>query len=556
MPRALPGRFERIFVELKPYSDMGLEIYWQKRDFSQTPEPKGKVSRASRSRFVCQEHHATSLHFDFRLEIGGVLKSWSIRKGPSLNPEIRRLAVPTEDHPVEYLEFQGTIPEGNYGAGEHRIWDAGTFKLLEGDSAEEQFAKGKLKFELAGEKLKGAFSFFKLGSRDAWLLVKSKDRYADEHWKLELLMPDADGSRFIEETKKKPRRRSYKPAPPRGKNEAVVKLPAKAKKGEKLPGLAEVLKEKNPTGDRRVKVGEYALELTNLDKVYWREPGFTKADLIRYYYEIADYILPYLENRPLIMKRYPMGAGGKSFHQHDVDEVPEYVPTIALVAEGEGEHTVDYIVGGNLETHLYMTNLGAIERHPWHSRIDNLDFPDWLVFDLDPGEEVEFATICEVALGAREIIKSLGLEAYAKTSGSRGLHVYVPVKRAYSSGELADFAERIAKMVVRENPEKATAERSKQKRKESQIYVDFLQNAYGKSVVAPYSVRPKPQATVSAPLEWQEVETKKVSIEDFTIKNMLERIREKGDIFKAVLTDRQSLEEAFEKLKGKAKRKS
>jgi len=289
--------------------------------------------------------------------------------------------------------------------------------------------------------------------------------------------------------------------------------------------------------------------LTNLDKVYWADEGYTKADLLRYYYEIADYILPYLENRPLIMKRYPMGIGGHAFHQHDVDEVPEYVRTIALLAEDKGEHTVDYIVGGNLETHLYMTNLGAIERHPWHAGVDKLDFPDWFVFDLDPGEEVEFETICEVALSTREIIKGFGLESYAKTSGSRGLHVYVPIKAQYSFDLIADFAERVAKTVARENPQAATAERSKRKRRKNQIYVDFLQNAYGKSVVAPYSVRPKPGATVSAPLEWEEVETGKIAIKDFTIKTMLERVEERGDLFKAVLTNKQVLDEALEKAK-------
>jgi bifunctional non-homologous end joining protein LigD len=530
----------------------GLEIYWQKRDFSRTPEPKGKVSRAAQHRFVCQEHHASSLHFDFRLEIGGVLKSWSLRKGPSMNPQIRRLAVPTEDHPVEYLEFQGTIPEGNYGAGEHMIWDSGTFELLEGESAEEQFERGKLKFELRGQKLKGAFRFFKLGSREQWLLVKGKDKYAEASWKLELLMADESGNKFIEEEEKKPRRRTYKPAPEREENEEVVKIPAKVKKGEKLPTIDEVLMAGNPKDDKRVQVGEYAFDLTNPDKVYWTDEGYTKADLILYYYQISDYILPFLENRPLIMKRYPAGIRGHSFHQHDVDEVPEYVRTIALVAEDEGEHTVDYIVGGNLETHLYMANLGAIERHPWHSTIDKLDFPDWFVFDLDPGEEVEFETICDVALSTREIIKNLGLESYAKTSGSRGIHVYVPIKAEYSFDLIADLAERIAKKVARDNPRTATAERSKQKRKKNQIYVDFLQNAYGKSVVAPYSVRPRAGATVSAPLEWGEVEKKNFSIQDFTIENMLGRVERKGELFKAVLTNKQNLEEAFQMAKGKA----
>jgi bifunctional non-homologous end joining protein LigD len=530
---------------------MGLEIYHQKRDFSQTPEPKGKISKANKHRFVCQEHHASSLHFDFRLEIDGVLKSWSIRKGPSMNPAIRRLAIPTEDHPVEYLEFQGHIPEGNYGAGEHMIWDSGNFKLIEGSSFEEQFEKGKLKFELSGAKLKGAFSFFKLGGRDQWLLVKSKDEYAEENWKLELLMPDEKGNKFIEEEKKATRKRTHKFVEKSESNEEVIKLSAKPKKGEKLPTINSVLKAKNPAGDKRVKIDEYALDLTSLDRIYWADAGFTKADLIRYYYEISEYILPYLENRPLIMKRYPNGIEGVSFHQHDVDEVPEFVRTIALEAEDTGLHTVDYVVCDNLQTHLYLANLGAIERHPFHSRIDKLDFPDWFVFDLDPGEEVDFETICEVAVSTREIIENLGLKSYAKTSGSRGIHVYVPVKAEYPYEQIMDLSERIAKTVARENPQAATVERSKQKRKKNQIYLDYMQNTYGKSVVAPYSVRPKKGATVSAPLDWDEVEKKKISIQNFTIENILERVRKKGDIFRPVLTDKQTLETAFEKTKVK-----
>lgn len=533
---------------------MGLEIYHQKRDFSRTPEPKGKISKENKNRFVCQEHHASSLHFDFRLEIKGVLKSWSIRKGPSMNPAIRRLAIPTEDHPVEYLEFQGDIPEGNYGAGEHRIWDSGTYKLLDGSSPEEQFEKGKLKFELNGRKLKGTFNFFRLGSREQWLLVKSKDKHAEEDWKLELLIPDEDGSKFIEEEKKAPRKRTRRVVKKSKENEEVIKLSAKVKKGERLPTIANALKAKNAEGDKRVKIGEYALDLTSLDRVYWTDEGYTKADLIRYYYEISDYILPYLENRPLIMKRYPTGVGGQSFHQHDAREVPEFVRTIALEAEDGGLHTVDYVVCDNLQTHLYLANLGAIERHPWHSRIDSLDFPDWFVFDLDPGEEVEFETICEVAVSTKEVIENLGLTSYVKTSGSRGIHVYVPIEPKYPYEQVPDLAERIAKMVARENPKTATVERSKSKRKKNQIYVDFLQNAYGKSVVAPYSVRPKPGATVSAPLNWNEVEKKQISLKDFTIENMTERVKKKGDIFKAVLTSKQRLEEVFEKAKGKTKK--
>ena len=530
---------------------MGLETYHQKRDFTRTPEPKGKLSKAGKQRFVCQEHHASSLHFDFRLEIGGVLKSWSLRKGPSMDPKVRRLAVPTEDHPVEYLKFQGDIPEGNYGAGQHRIWDEGTYKLSEGGDPEKQLEKGKLKLELNGGKMNGTFNLFRLGGRDQWLLVKSNDEHAEEGWKLELLLPDENGNKFIEE---KPdgngsarRRTSAKRS---RSDRPVVKQDAKPKEGEKLPSVFTVLLAKNPTGDKRVKAGKYALDLTSLDRVYWPEDGFTKADLLRYYYKVAKHILPYLENRPLIMKRYPTGVGGASFHQHDVDEVPEFVRTIALDAEGaDGTHKVDYIVGGNVQTHLYLANLGAIERHPWHSRVDNIGCPDWFIFDMDPGDAVEFGTICDLALVAKEVLADHGLESYAKTSGSRGIHVHVPVKPAYSFEQVADLAARIAKSIAKEGPGTATVERSKSNRNKDQIYVDHMQNAYGKSVVAPYSVRPRPGATVSAPVAWEEVGRKMLSTEDFNIKNMPDRLEKKGDLFEPVLTNKQDLEAAFEKAK-------
>src|SRR5205085_11838481 len=208
---------------------------------------------------------------------------------------------------------------------------------------------------------------------------------------------------------------------------------------------------------------------------------------------------------------------------------------------------VDYIVGDGKATLLYMANLGAIERHPWHSRVENLDHPDWFVFDLDPGEGVEFKTICEVAVVTRDVLARLGLESYAKTSGSRGVHIYVPVKAVYGYGRIAELAERVATVVARERADVATVERSKRKRGRAMIYVDHMQNARGKSVVAPYSVRPKAGATVSAPLEWTEVERKKIRTDDFCIKNMSERIGRRGDLFAPVLKKKQALGDAPEK---------
>lgn len=525
---------------------MGLETYYRKRDFRRTPEPRGKVSKANRRRFVVQEHHASKLHFDFRLEMGGVLKSWSVPKGPSLDPKDKRFAVPTEDHPVEYLKFQGHIPEGNYGAGEHMIWDEGRYELVEGDDAVEQLEKGRLKFRLQGEKLRGEFNLLRMGQREnQWLLIKSNDEYAEPGWTLKLLLDDVGDqgkSAAAQESGQKVKK-------------VVRKIKTKAGDESKAVAAAQFFKSKELSGDAIVKLGKTLVALTHLDKVYWPEDGYTKGDLIKYYYAVSKYILPYLKDRPLIMKRYPNGIKGPYFHQHDVNEAPEFVRTATLSVE-EG-HEVDYIVGNSEATLLYMANLGAIERHPWHSRIRNLDRPDWFVFDLDPGEGIAFSTICELAMGVKEVLDRLGLVSFAKTSGSRGIHVYVPVAPRYTYEQIADFAERVATIVASEHSTIATVERSLKKRKRGQIYVDHMQNARGKSVVAPYSVRPKAGATVSAPLEWREVKKGQLTIQDFNIENMPHRIARLGDLFEPVLSAKQNLDEAIEKVKslsGKAVR--
>jgi bifunctional non-homologous end joining protein LigD len=518
---------------------MGLETYRKMRDFRRTPEPKGSVSKSNRRRFVVQEHHASKLHYDFRLEVGGVLKSWSVPRGPSLDPAEKRLAVETEDHPVEYLKFEGLIPEGEYGAGEHMKWDGGTFETLGEGSAAEQLAAGRLDFELKGEKLRGAFTLLKMKRREGeWLLFKRTDEFAEGGWELRLRKP-VDGQETIKGKGKKAK----------GKIEGAghVRRIDTAAKGGKVVPVARALKAKAVEGDINVKVGREVVPLTHLERVYWPGEGYTKGELVRYYYEVADYILPYLKDRPLIMKRYPSGIGGPSFHQHDVNEAPSFVRTVPLEVEDGGGHEVDYIVGDNLATLLYMASLGAIERHPWHSRVADLEHPDWFVFDLDPGEGVAFETICDVAVTTREVLARLGLDSYPKTSGSRGIHVYVPVEPRYDYESIAELAAQVAGVVAREQSAVATVERSKRKRGEGMIYVDHMQNARGKSVVAPYSVRPKPGATVSAPLEWREVERRKIKTSDFHIGNMLRRVERKGDLFNAVLKKGQRLEGVFER---------
>lgn len=519
---------------------MGLETYQKMRDFRRTPEPKGSVSKSNRRRFVVQEHHASKLHFDFRLEVGGVLKSWSVPRGPSLDPSEKRLAVETEEHPVEYLKFEGLIPAGEYGAGEHMKWDGGTYETLGEGTAAEQLAAGRLDFALKGEKLRGAFTLLKMKRREGeWLLFKRSDEFAEAGWELRLRKP-VDGQESIKGKRQKANGKIVEGTGHVRKFDTAAKV-------EKVVPAERALKSKTLEGDVNVKVGREVVPLTHLERVYWPDEGYTKGEMVRYYYEVAEYILPYLKDRPLIMKRYPSGIEGPYFHQHDVHEAPSFVRTVPLEVEDGGEHEVDYIVGNNLATLLYMANLGAVERHPWHSRVKDLEHPDWFVFDLDPGEGVAFTTICDVAVTTRAVLARVGLDSYPKTSGSRGIHVYVPVEAKYDYESIAELAEQLATVVARAQSEVATVERSKRKRGTGMIYVDHMQNARGKSVVAPYSVRPKPGATVSAPLEWQEVERKKIETADFHIKNMLRRLERRGDLFEPVLKQQQRLEGVFER---------
>ncbi len=517
---------------------MGLETYHAKRDFSRTPEPKGKLAKRNLHRFVVQEHHASNLHFDFRLEMAGVLKSWSLPKGPSLDPREKRFAVPTEDHPVEYLRLQGHIPAGNYGAGEHLIWDTGTYELLNDADPLAQLVAGKLNFQLHGEKLRGAFSLVQMRAGQ-WLLLKKTDEFAQPGWKLKLLVA-VEGWDVS-----KPKKAGQPDAGTRAVKQKVKKY-SLPQSNDKIIPASKAFKAKELVGDLTVEAGTATVALSNLDKVYWPEDGYTKGDLLTYYYQVSKYILPYLQDRPLIMKRYPNGIGGSFFHQHDVNKVPDFVRTASLEVEDGGGHTVDYIVGDNLPTLLYMANLGAIERHPWHSRLSDLDHPDWIVFDLDPGAGIAYSTICDLALVIKEVLDQIGLEGVPKTSGSRGLHVYVPIEPVHSYEEVAAFAAQLATLVAHKQPEIATVERSLKKRRHGQIYVDHLQNARGKSVVAPYSVRPRARATVSAPLEWVEVARKKITPQSFTIKNMDTRLMEKGDLFKSVLHRKQTLHTALQ----------
>jgi len=303
--------------------------------------------------------------------------------------------------------------------------------------------------------------------------------------------------------------------------------------------------EKDLHGDRIVDVNGNKLKFTNLHKVYWPKEGYTKGDLLRYYYTIADFILPHLKDRPEIMRRFPNGINGPFFYQHDLEDPPDFVRT-HTIRSTDGD-TVRYALIDNTASLLYITNLGAIAQNPFHSRIQNLDKPDYFVLDLDPEKGAPFATVCKVALEVNKMLKALGLVGYSKTSGSTGMHIYVPVVAKYTYDKIVKVARYIATNVAEQNPKIATVERMTRNRKPGQVYVDFLQNIEGKTIAAVYSAREKPGATVSAPITWAEVK-KGVALTDFTIKTMPARLKKKGDIFTDVLTGKQKLEKILKDL--------
>lgn len=276
------------------------------------------------------------------------------------------------------------------------------------------------------------------------------------------------------------------------------------------------------------------LTLSNLDKIYWPDEKITKGDLIKYYESVAGFILPYLKNRPLSLMRNPNGIKGKGFYQKDAGDIaPAWMKTANIYADSTGK-IVHYLVCNDVKSLLFIANLGCIEMNPWNSVISQLDSPDYMVIDIDPSEKNTFDQVIDVALVLKGILDRAQLIGFCKTSGASGMHVYIPCNKKYTYDEIRDFAKILATLVTEELKDLTTLERSLAKRKKNAIYVDYLQNSRGQTLASAYSVRPKPGATVSTPLDWKEVKHGLLPT-DFTIKNVLKRFKSQGDLFKGVL---------------------
>jgi len=838
---------------------MGLEEYKRKRKFDKTPEPAGEVKKKPGNSFVIQKHRATRLHYDFRIEMEGVLRSWAIPKGPSLNPSEKRLAMLTEDHPIDYGDFEGTIPKGNYGAGKVIIWDHGTYEMVDPETPEKGWKKGKFHFVLKGKKLHGEWVLVR-GSRapNEWIFFKVRDEFASQQvditenrpesvvsgklvdemgeqshskqwvtpiereleqfgmkaagraplpkniqpmlatlvekafnsadWFFELkmdgvravvvknglkldmrtrnandltrrfptlaqafadlpvdtvildgeivaldekgyshfnliqprihlsrardiaaaeeripvyfyafdvlylngynimkfpleqrkavlrkLIPDNNGwIRFADHVEEKGveffnvvsqhglegivaklKSSEYQQArsrywlkiktqqtdhfvvggftEPEGSrkyfgalllglyrngdfiyvgragggfdDEALAQtydelkplitkkplfkeVPAEIRKATWVkPFLVCEVRFTEWTSDKRLRAPVFLgfrddidpeqcrledsipqdnsrnlrnsrplitpitrIEFTNLDKVFWPEDGYTKGDLIEYYDKVSPYLIPHLQDRPLVFERFPNGIYGESFYQKDApDHTPDWIRTQKMWSE-DVERDIRYFIGADREQLLYIANTGNIQQNPWMSRVQHLDYPDYLVFDLDP-VEAPFSSVQQVAIILKQVLDELGLRVYPKTSGASGIHVHLPVlENTFTYEDVRTFAGAIASIVVHRAPDLATIVRAVKKRKGHHVYVDYLQNIRGKTVASVYSPRPREGAPVSTPLKWEEFK-KPIDPKAFTIKTIFKRLQKFGDLFEPALADRQDISGFLESLK-------
>ena len=767
---------------------MSLDEYRRRRRKGRTPEPFDDTGGAGeRPRFVVQRHAARRLHYDFRLERDGALASWAVPKGIPLRRGERHLAVHVEDHPLEYADFEGTIPAGEYGAGTVEIWDRGSYELL------EEKRDGGLTVQLHGERLAGVWTLVPAGldgDPRNWLLLRKDaagggasrytpmlstasdslprgegwvyelkwdgfraivgvsggeitltsrngndltERFADVARSARLGIRTADAvldgeicaldergrSKFsllqqgegtlalvlfdlleldsepliglpLEERRRRlgdvvnssiggvvvspqfddgeallvaareqglegvvakrldsrylPGRRGteWRKVKVKGRQEVVVAGYTKGQgrraggfgalvvgvheagglrwagnvgtgfadaEIERLLGLlkplerpdspfsempkmprvrrsdvvwveptlvaevefaewtregrlrapvyvglredksaAEVRRERTPL-PTVLGEGRRELRLRNLDKPFWPEEGITKGELIAYYRDVAEVLVPHLRARPFTMKRYPDGWQGNHFFQKQApSHMPAWIkraPFPASTREGE-KKIIEYALVDDELALLWMANMGCIDLHAWSSRVDRPDRPDWVMFDLDPSEGVGFEEVVTVARLVKETLDLLELEGFPKTSGSRGIHILVPIARRHSYADAREFAAIVAGALARAHPGLVTTEWVRRKRRG--VLVDANQNGPGKTNASVYSVRPRAGAPVSTPLRWEEV-VPGLDPAAFTMDAVLDRVACDGDLFAGVLGGKQSLAMALRTLR-------
>ncbi|MEQ8662691.1 MAG: non-homologous end-joining DNA ligase [Gammaproteobacteria bacterium] len=454
-----------------------LKTYRRKRDSSKTAEPAGQVARRvprGGGLFVVHKHAARQLHYDLRLEHDGVLESWAVPKGPSRKPGEKRLAVQVEDHPLDYGGFEGVIPAGEYGGGTVMLWDRGHWREIKRRA-------GHIDFELEGQKLRGAWTLTRMGGKRSagkdWLLIKRSDPPGDAG--APAMAPVADARSVASGRTLKEIARDGEDADPTAAELDIAAL-SHARDAAAVAGVA----------------------LSHPGRVLYPAQGITKQALAAYFERIADWILPHVRGRPLALLRCPQGRAKECFYQkHPGAALADAVPRARLREKrGSGE----YLYVETLTHLVALVQAGTLELHAWGSRVDDLEHPDTLVFDLDPGEDVDWPVVVHTARSLRERLADLGLASFVRTTGGKGLHVVVPVTPSLGWDDVGTFARGVAAAHAADYPTHLTINMSRARRR-GRVFIDYLRNSRGATAIVAYSPRARPGAPVAVPLRWDEL---------------------------------------------------
>lgn len=513
-----------------------LAAYRRKRDFARTPEPAGGRSGQGGARFVVQRHRARRLHYDLRFEIDGVLVSWAVPKGPTLDPRARRLAVHVEDHPLEYLHFEGVIPRGEYGGGDVIVWDTGTWEPVHTDDPAAAVRAGELHAEVHGQKLRGRLVLLRRGEGQDWMLLHKRDEYAVDGWDPEEHPASVISGRTNEEVRADPDRLWHSELPAADADESLVP--------DTLPD--EALDDLESMGQNGTwEVFGRRLRLTNLDKPLFPRlapdsPPVTKRQFLAYTARVAPVLVPYLQGRALNLHRFPDGADLPGFwHKRLPDHAPSWLGRWDNPEADRGE-TTTYLVVDEPAALVWAANFGALEWHPWTSRTRAMHEPTYALIDLDPGEQTSWEDLLVLARLHRTALDHVGVLARPKVTGRRGIQIWVPVRPGYTFDETRAWVETLSRTVGQVVPELVSWKWEKRAR-HGLARLDYTQNAINKTLVAPYSPRPAPGAPVSMPISWAELDDPELRPDRWTLGTALARLATRGDPFHVLLGVEQDL---------------